>query len=55
MPKPSQNRPPSPYDLTASLKDRKGGDVPKASSSHPSPYTLSRDTSLRTAGAQKKG
>ena len=42
----------SPYDLNATLKDGKRTQAEKAQTREQSPYTLSHDTSLRTANAQ---
>lgn len=48
MSKRDGSRTASPYDLNASLKDRKPAEQKNPSPSARSPYTLSHDSSLRT-------
>ena len=48
MEKKEGSRPASPYDLNATLKDRKPADQKNPSPSARSPYTLSHESSLRT-------
>jgi hypothetical protein len=48
MSKPDGSRTASPYDLNATLKDRKPTDQKSPSPSARSPYTLSHESSLRT-------
>jgi hypothetical protein len=43
----------SPYDLGARIPDRKPIDPPKPKPRDDSPYTLSRETSLRIASGKR--
>jgi hypothetical protein len=42
----------SPYDLNATVKDRKTADFPKSRPSEQNPYALSHKTSLKALSAK---
>jgi hypothetical protein len=43
-----------PYDLTATLKDRKSAQTEKSNARDESPYSLSYETSLRASTSKTK-